>query len=96
MIDLTCRSAASRRLVTPACVLLTVFNLVTTASPAHAETCIASQYGVGDGYEMTFCPRLSGDLYFMVNDMGLLYGNNSGSAKIEVADLGIRDIETAC
>ena len=51
---------------------------------------------VGEGYEMTFCPRQSGDLYFMVNDMGLLYGNNSGSAKIEVADLGRRDIETAC
>ena len=50
MIYLTRRSAASRRLVTPVCVLLTVFNLATTASPAHAETCIASQYGVGDGY----------------------------------------------
>jgi len=49
MIDLTCRSAASRRLVTPACVLLTVLNPA-AASPAHAETCIASQYGVGDGY----------------------------------------------
>jgi rare lipoprotein A (peptidoglycan hydrolase) len=24
--------------------------LVCVASPSHAETCIASQYGIGDGY----------------------------------------------
>ena len=50
MIDPVASSVASRPLVIPACVLLTLFNLVVPASPAHAETCIASQYGVGDGY----------------------------------------------
>jgi rare lipoprotein A len=30
--------------------ILTALALVCIASTAHAETCIASQYGIGDGY----------------------------------------------
>jgi rare lipoprotein A len=50
MIAPVTRSVASRPLVTPACVLLTLLNLAAAVSPADAETCVASQYGVGDGY----------------------------------------------
>jgi uncharacterized protein (DUF2235 family) len=50
----------------------------------------------GDAYEMRFCPLRDGDLYFMVNDMGLLYANNSGSAEIMVQDLGKREANSAC
>jgi rare lipoprotein A len=50
MINPATWSVASRRLAAPACLLLTVLNPAATVSPAHAETCIASQYGVGDGY----------------------------------------------
>jgi rare lipoprotein A len=50
MIDPSSRGAAWRPLLPPACVLLTVLVLPAATSLAHAETCIASQYGVGDGY----------------------------------------------
>jgi peptidoglycan lytic transglycosylase len=43
--------AAARRPVPPACVLLAVLILAATASSARAESCVASQYGVGDGYD---------------------------------------------
>ena len=50
MISPTSPGTAWRLLVLFACYLLTVLILVAVASLAHAETCIASQYGVGDGY----------------------------------------------
>ena len=43
--------AAARQPVPAACVLLAVLIQAAAASPAHAESCIASQYGVGDGYD---------------------------------------------
>jgi len=43
--------AAARWPVPPACVLLAVLILAATASSARAESCVASQYGVGDGYD---------------------------------------------
>jgi T6SS, Phospholipase effector Tle1-like, catalytic domain len=50
----------------------------------------------GDAYEMNFCPTRSGDLYLMVNDVGLLYGNNGGSADVKVTDLGKHEAGSAC
>lgn len=41
-----------------------------------------------NSYEMAFCPERSGHLYLMVNDAGFTYGNNSGSALVEVLDVG--------
>lgn len=51
MINPTFGVAAARLLVPPACVLLAILIPAVAAPPAHAESCIASQYGVGDGYD---------------------------------------------
>jgi hypothetical protein len=48
------------------------------------------------GYEMAFCPKRDGKLYLMLNDTGLTYGNNRGSAMVEVLDLGPRDTGKDC
>jgi rare lipoprotein A len=51
MIGPTRSRAISRLVVVFACYLLAVLILAAAATLAHAETCIASQYGVGDGYD---------------------------------------------
>jgi len=51
MINPTSGRAAARLLVPPACLLLAVLIPAVAAAPAHAESCIAAQYGVGDGYD---------------------------------------------
>ena len=47
-------------------------------------------------YEMAFCPKIDGRLHFMLNDTGLTYANNTGTATIEVIDLGPRDVDAKC
>ena len=62
-----------------------VLILVAVASLAHAETCIASQYGVGDGYNGR---RTASGMRFNTHTLTAAHRTLPFGTRVTVTDLG--------